>query len=76
MSATEVVRYMKEFRLIAKPLVTMAGGAVLELKLQGHRTGVLVFRRGNEIPELGQQEKTLFNVWDIRRSLPNHRVAA
>lgn len=51
--AMEVVRYLKEFELIVKPPDSIAGEAVLILKLQRDKTSVLVFRSEDEIPELG-----------------------
>ncbi|XP_029636193.1 uncharacterized protein LOC115211658 [Octopus sinensis] len=53
MPATEVIGHLKSFGLIAKPPEAMERGAALGLKLWRDKAGVLVFRRGNEVPELG-----------------------
>lgn len=53
MPATKAVRNLKEFGLIAKPPEPMAAEAALGLKLQRDRLAIMVFRKGNEIPELG-----------------------
>ncbi|XP_014775525.1 uncharacterized protein LOC106872883 [Octopus bimaculoides] len=62
--ATEVVRHLERFGLIAKPPESMVEGAALGLKLQKDRSGELVFRRGNEIPELSSSisRRELFSV--------------
>lgn len=52
-SAVEVISQLKKFGLTMKPPEPMAGGTAVGLTLQRYKTGVLVFRRGNEIPELG-----------------------
>lgn len=61
--ATGVVRHAMEFESIGNPPEPMAGRVALGLKLQRDRTGMLVFRRGNKIAELGN------NVREISRSL-------
>lgn len=65
MPATVVVRHLKEFGLIAKALEPMGGGAALRLKLQKYRTGVLTFRRGNKILEMGTNVRSgeLFSMY-------------
>lgn len=51
--AMEVVRHLKEFRLIAKLLEPIVGRAALGLKLQRDGTCMLAFHRGKDILELG-----------------------
>ncbi|XP_029634935.1 uncharacterized protein LOC115210471 [Octopus sinensis] len=65
MPATELRGHLNSFGLIAKPQEAMEGGAALGLKLWRDKAGALVFRRGNEIPELGasMSRRELFSVW-------------
>ena len=62
--ATEVVEHLAKFGLATKPPEPLEGGAALGLKLEKDRTGELVFRRGNEIPEVGEElsRRELFSV--------------
>ncbi|XP_036361043.1 uncharacterized protein LOC118764383 [Octopus sinensis] len=64
MPATEFIGHLKSFGLIAKPPEAMEGGAARGLKLWRDKVGALVFRRGNEIPELGasMNRRELFTV--------------
>ena len=49
----EVVEYLKGFGLTAKSPESLDGAAALDLKLM-NKMGKLMFRRGNEIPEIGK----------------------
>lgn len=60
----EVVKHLKKFGLVTKTPAPLEGGAVLGLKLERNGTGELVFRRGNEIPGVGEtmSKRELFSV--------------
>ena len=50
------MEHLEKFGFTTKPPEPLEGGgrATLGLKLEKNRTGELVFRRGNEIPEVGE----------------------
>lgn len=54
-TAAEVVEHLAKFGLATKTPEPLEGGTALGLKLQKDKTGELVFRRGNEIPEVGEE---------------------
>lgn len=54
-TAAEVVKHLAKFGLVTKTPEPLEGGAALGLKLEKDMTGELVFRRGNEIPEVGEE---------------------
>ncbi|GAB1602697.1 hypothetical protein Ahia01_000549600 [Argonauta hians] len=60
----EVVGHLREFGLVAKPPVPMAGGAALGLRLREGEDGELQFRRGNEVPKIEGElsRRQLFSV--------------
>ena len=58
----EVVEHLKGFGLTAKSPESLEGGVALDLKLM-NKTGKLMFRRGNEIPEIGEiSRRELFSI--------------
>ena len=60
--AKEVVEHLKGFGLTAKSPESLDGGAALGLKLT-NKMGKLMFRRGNEIPEIGEiSRRELFSI--------------
>ena len=63
-TVAEVVEHLEKFGFITKPPKPLEGGAALGLKPEKDRTGELVFRRGNEIPEVGKMLswRALFSV--------------
>ena len=73
-STKEVVEHLKGFGLTAKSPESLDGGAALGFKLM-NKTGKLMFRRGNEIPEKEGEinRRELFSVCD--KSLGHYPVA-
>lgn len=63
-STQEVVEHLKGFGLAAKSPESLDGGAALGLKLMKNKMGALMFRRGNEIPEMGGEisRRELFSI--------------
>ena len=73
-STKEVVEHLKGFGLTAKSPESLDRGAALALKLM-NKTGKLMFRRGNEIPEIGEiSRQELFFI--CGKLLGNYPVAA
>ena len=61
-STKEVVEHLKGFGLTVKSPESLDGGVALGLKLM-NKTGKLMFRRGNEIPEIGEiSTQELFSI--------------
>ena len=63
-TAEKVRGHVEEYGLTAKPVESLDGGAALGLKLWQDGQGNLVFRRGNEIPEVGTElsKRELFSI--------------
>lgn len=63
-TTTAVVEHLKKFGLATKSPEPLEGGAALGLKLKRDRSGELIFQRGNEIPEVGEElsRRELFSV--------------
>lgn len=63
-TAEDVVKHLNSFGLIAKRPESLEGGAVLGLQLRKDQIGRLVFRRGNEIPEVSEKlsRRELFSI--------------
>lgn len=61
---SEVVEHLKQYGLATKPPEPLEGGTALGLRLDRERNGELVFRRGNEIPEVQENlsRRELFSV--------------
>lgn len=51
-TAAEVVKHLMKFGFVTNLLDPLEGRAALGLKLEKDGAGELVFRRGNEIPEV------------------------
>ena len=61
-STKEVVEHLKEFGITAKSPESLDREVALGLKLM-NKTGKLMFRRGNEIPEIGElSRRELFSI--------------
>ena len=56
-TAKEVIAHLRKYGLDAKPPEELDGGRVLGLSLNRNANGELVFRRGNEIPCVAEDEK-------------------
>lgn len=63
-SAAKVVAHLARYGLAAKPPEPLDGGAALGLKLKAGEAGDLMFMRGNELPEVGEElsRRELFSV--------------
>lgn len=51
----DVVEHLKGFGLATKSPEPLEGGSALGLRLERDRSGELTFRRGNKIPEVGEE---------------------
>ena len=64
--ASEVIAHLKRYGLESKPPQLLDGGRVLGLQLDKNKNGVLVFRRGNEVPVVAYEtlitKKQLFSI--------------
>lgn len=54
-TAAQVVKHLTKFGLATKAPELLEGSAALGLKLRRDKSGELIFRRGNEIPEVGEE---------------------
>ena len=73
-STKEVVEHLKGFGLTAESPKSLDGGAALGLKLL-NKTGKLIFRRGNEIPEI-EGEISRWELFSIYGKLLGHYPVA
>ena len=73
-STKEVVEHLKGFGLTAKSPESLDGGAALGLKLM-NKTGNLMFRRGNKIPER-EREISRWELFSICGKLLGHYPVA
>lgn len=63
-TAEEVRDHVETYGLTAKPAEPLDGGTALGLKLQKDEKGTLIFKRGNEVPEVGTEltKRELFSI--------------
>ena len=64
MSAEEVIEHLRKFGLITKPAIDI-NNKVLGLKIIKGNNGNIEFRRGEALPEIGEEELTRRDVFSI-----------